>query len=503
METIKGIIFPPKEPKCKSPLRSKPDEAPFPRDSVLPAAIVDISSVPAVARVADSTNCSQKPQPTQHKRLPLNRQLQADPYQTAYNYLVTFYPRWFTWEQGSGGACNVLVGPERVSPIYQAVVAINVDTLYASTFIGAADEPAIVSIPKTDDIFSVLHLDQYGALVPNGMSGTTTAGVYGIVGPNWNGTLPQGITRVDVPYNFTELLFRADKYSPQDQDMMQEAEASRRGVLAQGLSSYLQHPGGGATVIKPEREGFDFPFKTFADGLISLDPIVFLRQLQDAVNSPTTQPLSQDEQKLADTFDALFTDPSQHPKLAAGAQAGHQALVNNYLSHQIIATSTWITFNDIANWNLSSFQGYLNRASITEYLQYGNNHDAAAYFHTFLDTNRQPLDGSLHSYTLSFAKGQQPEAKRFWSLTAYTPQGIELVPNQENKYVVASYTPGLFTDPQDGSVTILMSTSLPKDFPEPNWLPIPYGSFNVMLRDYGPEGNVANGTYVPPQVVPQ
>ena len=90
----------------------------------------------------------------------------------------------------------------------------------------------------------------------------------------------------------------------------------------------------------------------------------------------------------------------------------------------------------------------------------------------FLDTNHQPLNGSLHSYTLKFAKGQQPQAKRFWSLTAYTPQGIELVPNQENKYVVASYTPGLFTDPQDGSVTILMSTSLPKDFP-----PLGYPNF--------------------------
>lgn len=59
----------------------------------------------------------------------------------------------------------------------------------------------------------MLHLHQYGALVPNGMSGKP-AGVYGIVGPNCSGTLPTGIIRVDVPYKFTELLFRADKYSP-------------------------------------------------------------------------------------------------------------------------------------------------------------------------------------------------------------------------------------------------------------------------------------------------
>ena len=87
-------------------------------------------------------------------------------------------------------------------------------------------------------------------------------GFYGIVGPNWNGTLPRDPSRGRAD-NFTNV-FRADKDSPQGQDMSQEAETFRRHVLAQGLS-VLQHPGVGVTVIKPERDGFDFPFKTFAD----------------------------------------------------------------------------------------------------------------------------------------------------------------------------------------------------------------------------------------------
>jgi hypothetical protein len=455
------------------------------------------------AAKSQGTNCSQKSSlAAQAPRLAANQHLEsADPYQTAYNYLVTFYPRWFTWQQGSGGPCNSLLGPNRVSPLYQAVVAINDDTLYASTFLGLEDEPVILTIPKTQDIYSVLQLDQYGALVPNGMSGTDTAGVYGIVGPDWAGTLPDGIIRVDVPYNYSALLFRADKYSPDGQDMRVEAEKFRRNLLAQGLSDYLKNPKKGATDIKPEKS-FIFPFKTVADGLISTDAIEFLQQTMDAVASPTTQPLTQDEQTLSDTFDALFSDLSEHPQLAAGAKAGHEAIINNYLSHKI-SGSTWITFGDIANWDLSTFQGYLNRSSITEYIQYGNNHDAAAYFHTFLDANGEPLDGSAHSYVLTFAKGQQPEAKRFWSLTAYTPEAIELVPNKANKYVVASYTSGLVTA-KDGSVTIVMSTTPPADKKQqPNWLPIPSGPFNIMLRDYGPEGSVLDGTYVPSPVTVQ
>jgi len=100
-----------------------------------------------------------------------------------------------------------------------------------------------------------------------------------------------------------------------------------------------------------------------------------------------------------------------------------------------------------------------------------NNHEAAAYFHTFLDGSGAPLDGSTHSCVLKFAKGQQPTAERFWSLTAYTPEAIELVQNKAGKYAVASYTPGLITA-KDGSVTIVISTTPPADKKQqPNWLP--------------------------------
>src|SRR5215471_6339018 len=53
-------------------------------------------------------------------------------YATAYNYVVTFYPRWFTFMQSAIGPGNRLIGPNRISPLYHAVVAINDDTLYAS-----------------------------------------------------------------------------------------------------------------------------------------------------------------------------------------------------------------------------------------------------------------------------------------------------------------------------------------------------------------------------------
>ena len=46
----------------------------------------------------------------------------------------------------------------------------------------------------------------------------------------------------------------------------------------------------------------------------------------------------------------------------------------------------------------------------------------------------------------------------------------------------------------DGSVTITMAKKQPNRTPKANWLPVPNDPFNVILRAYGPEGDVASGS---------
>ena len=110
-----------------------------------------------------------------------------------------------------------------------------------------------------------------------------------------------------------------------------------------------------------------------------------------------------------------------------------------------------------------------------------------------------PLADSF-AYTIEFTKNELPEYERFWSMTAYTPETIELVPNVLDKYVVASYTHGLVTE-SDGSVTFYVQADPPK---RPaliaNWLPAPKGPFSLLFRVYGPEGSALDGTYVPPKI---
>ena len=100
---------------------------------------------------------------------------------------------------------------------------------------------------------------------------------------------------------------------------------------------------------------------------------------------------------------------------------------------------------------------------------------------------------------MTFAGDTMPDYSRFFSVTAYTPDDIELVENSYNKYLVASYTPGLVVS-ADGSITIYVQSKPPTAAPIANWLPVPVGPFNLMLRIYGPNGSAKDGSYIPPGI---
>jgi hypothetical protein len=402
-----------------------------------------------------------------------------------------------------------MVGPNKISPIYHYVVAINNDTVYASSFLDLSMEPVIVTIPSTTANYSALTLDRYCDIVPG--IPNNTPGTYALYGPDFNpNNLPLTVERVPLPFNYMTIIFRADKFTKKGADyvdMTAAADTFRRGLSTMPLCAYLGQscpagiPPGGPTRIVPEIE-FALPFKTIADGLIALDPIAFLRQLQRAVDSPKTPPMSQSVQALSDQFNALFASKTANTsEFAKGARAAHDQIVNEYLAHT--GDTNWITFENIGEWGTNPDPGSsiaVQRSSITEFIQYANDHEAAAYFHAFKDGDGAPLNGTdPRGYILTFPHDKIPLTSRFWSLTAYTPEAIELVPNSANKYLVASYTPELQTN-ADGSISIYMARDLPAGVPPANWLPIPPGPFNVMLRDYGPLGSVLDGTYVPPDI---
>ena len=426
---------------------------------------------------------------------------------TTVAYVEQFYPLWFTYAQTRFVPANGLIGPNRISPLYQGVVAINNDTLYASAFIDLSGGPVIVSVPQTAAGYSILTLDPFGGIfstsLPSKPSGTLLPQTaYALVPPGYTGSVPAGVTPVAMPLVRQFLIFRIDRYAPDGTNQVPEGTQFREDLKLQPLSDYVNDPSGGATRILPEL-AFSLPFKTVADNLIRLRPIVFLRQLQTAVHSANTPPLTPEQQALSDRFDGLFGtgrfggDAALRTSFRIGARTAHRRILDAYLDHR--GENNWIHFTNIGNWGRNALQ----RAAITEFIQYGNGISTAAYYHTFRDGRDIPLRGSgERTYVLRFPRGAQPPAGRFWSLTAYTPNSIELIPNRARKYLVASYTPHLRTA-LDGSVSIYISRKRPANVPPANWLPVQSRRFNVMLRVYGVKAgsSVADNTYVPPPVV--
>ncbi len=419
---------------------------------------------------------------------------QTKAYATTVDYVAEFYPLWFTYNQSVNATVNRLVGPAKISPLYQTVVAINVDTLYGSTFLDLSSQPVILTIPSTTVTYSILALDPYGNVLTTNIP-AGTPGTYGLTGPNFTGTLPGGVTPVPMTLDHLILIFRSDQYTSDGVNETQASETFRESLQLQTLSDWQQDPSGGQTLILPELF-FASPYKTIADALVAYDPIAFLKQLQVAVASPNTPPLTEKQQNLSEKFNALLAKGGDQTDFALGAQDAHTLILDDYLDHT--DADNWIHFTNMGEWKPGQT---LDRSAITEFIQYGNNIKAAAYYQAFKDGTGAALDGTdPKGYVLNIPADQIPTAKRFWSFTAYTPQSIELIKNKAKVYHVASYTPHLAYN-SDGSITLYIAREKPHGVPPANWLPVGKGAFNIMLRVYGPEGDVAHNDYVPPAIV--
>ncbi len=119
----------------------------------------------------------------------------------------------------------------------------------------------------------------------------------------------------------------------------------------------------------------------------------------------------------------------------------------------------------------------------------------------------EPLDGSTHDYTLTFAAGQFPPVNAFWSVTMYDGKTQLLIKNPINRYLINSpMLPGLKKNP-DGSLTINIQKESPGADKESNWLPAPNGPIYLVMRLYWPKTEPPSilppgeGTWQPPAIV--
>jgi hypothetical protein len=142
---------------------------------------------------------------------------------------------------------------------------------------------------------------------------------------------------------------------------------------------------------------------------------------------------------------------------------------------------------------------YLDRALGVEMGIFGNVAQQAVYQTWPTDADGKPLDASKSRYAITFAPGQLPKAKYFWSITMYNLPERLLVDNPIKRYSIGSQTRGL-QKAKDGSITIYVQKDSPGKDQEGNWLPAPNAPFFAVMRVYGPGEAEQTAKWKAPQV---
>jgi hypothetical protein len=376
----------------------------------------------------------------------------------------------------------------------------NADTLYTMVWLDVSREPWVFSIPDMGDRYYIMPmLDGYSEVFHVAGSRTTggKAQTYAITGPDWSGTLPQGVTPVKSPTGTVWILGRI--YSTGTPEDYQAVHALQDKFAVVPLNAY-----GKPYTPPPGVVDTKFDMKTAVRKQVNALGIVtyfnYLAKLMKT-NPPTAQdapivermariglvPGQDFDQSKIDFFDRESFKIV--PKLALLEMGLH-------LKRQK-TTNGWLYFTQgVGNFGTD----YLLRGMANLLGPGWNRPQDAVYPLSQKDANGDEYNGAKRKYVVRFEKGQLPPAEAFWSLTVYDTSFF-FVPNPIKRYDLAQRDK-LITNP-DGSVDMYLQATSPGKDKEANWLPAPKGKFNLVLRIYSPRGtppSILDGIWTPPSV---
>jgi hypothetical protein len=383
-----------------------------------------------------------------------------------------------------------------IDPAERAVACPNQDVAYGGGPLALDVSPVVMQVPDFGDRFWVyqivdLRTDSFASL---GKMYGTTPGFYLLVGPNWRGAVPKGITRVF--RSTTNTGFVAPRVfvddTPEDK---QEAQAAISGIdmypLAEFDGTMKRHdwsklpkfpsPGSGAGETK-----WVFP-ETFFDQL----PLI----LADA------PPLPGEEARYAQMLavvDAAKEDPVLKRVVIDETTKAESEMVAPLLQFRnwgLQLPHNWSTTSNNAAFGTDTF----SRTAVAKSNILVNAPLETKYFYQDLDASGARLN-SANRYTVTFAKGQTPPVDGFWSLTLYDVEHF-FAPNDLKRFSLGTKNKTLAAN-ADGSLTVYVQADPPPETQRANWLPAPKGAdFSLYLRAYWPKTAIIDGSWTPPAVI--
>ena len=423
------------------------------------------------------------------------------------SYRILF--AYFLWPNNAEykGPLNTLLGAARLfTPADKTIQTPNADTPYCVVGADLRAEPLVLTVPPIDSerYYSIQLIDAYTHNFEYVGTRTTGngGGKYLLVGPDWTGQTPAGITAVIRSETSLALaLYRTQLFDSDDLENVEDI--IKNGYKVQPLSKFINmEPPAEMPVVKYPRpvrldEGETSP------RIFSL--LNFLLTTFCSTHTSETELMARFAKLNIGpglTFNPTKLSEELKQAIEQGIKDGwdtYLALKQNQLATQDVTAADLFGTREhlTATGNINLYRMASAILGI-----WGNSIEEAMYPSYYNDVDGNELDASGDvCYTLRFEPGGLPPADAFWSATMYNLPEQLLVENKLERYLINSTmldNNELILD-KDGGLTLYIQHAQPtEEKKKKNWLPAPDKGFFISLRLYLPQQEAINGTWQTP-----
>lgn len=372
----------------------------------------------------------------------------------------------------------------------------NADTLYSSMNFDVSKEPLIVSVPDSGGRYYLLpFLDQWTDVftVPGKRTTGTSAQTFAIVGPGWEGELPEGVARYDSPTAFGWLGGRVQTNGKADYEAVYKFQQDMKAVPLSAYGKSYTPPKGRVDPKLDMSPPVDQVAKMDASEFFSLFVELAKTSPPHAHDYPILDRMKRIGMVPGTRFSAEDLPETVRKALQAAPNDALPRIMNAWKKPTSTVNGWSMNLSGMGNYGTD----YLRRAAVAYGGLGANIPEDAVYPTAFVDADGEPLR-SDQRYVMHFEKEEVPPVRAFWSLTMYN--GLQLfADNPINRYAIGDRDKLSFNP--DGSLDLYIQRESPGADKESNWLPAPAdGNFSLMMRLYWPALEVLDGSWAPPPV---
>ncbi|MGS0894841.1 DUF1254 domain-containing protein [Burkholderia stagnalis] len=377
-----------------------------------------------------------------------------------------------------------------------------VDTLDSTGWLDVAAEPVLVTLPDTRGRYwDARALDMWTNVLWSSSSvalrdarGGARSQTIAFVAKDWQGALPAGVTRVDVPSRNAWLDVRLQTSGGRDLTTVKKLQ---RAIRVVPLSVYTGAARGASVAVHAGSAPAEAASGgTPAEQVAALEPQAFFTRFAQVLQDNPAPADDAHAQQLLDDIGVSAGAPVQWTgdRLAAATAGVAEARARLAAAPpNLLSANGWNWIGDAAG---KYGQDYALRAYAAD-TQFGTaTRDDETLAIVRVDSDGHALNGA-NRYVLHFAPGALPPVRAFWTLTPYTTSGA--LPDVGSARRSLGDRDRLRRN-RDGSIDVVVSAS-PGGARAANWLPAPRTDFALALRLYAPKPKASDGTWTPPAVV--